>query len=158
MRVTENGIHIWEHYNEACSNFGFDVDAILQHAASLKWPDKDLLDCLHYGFDYLLDNTLPVSTFSQAKEFFAQVAKEIEKGWLSDPQRIPRFIPFRVLPSSIIEKIEGGFRLVWDASWPHRNSRFGALCLSNGTYFLLDANSFTDIPDEYTFEWPSIGL
>lgn len=130
----------------------------------LKWPDADLIDCLEKGFDYLCDDTPPVSTFSprylaamsQGKEFFLELNKEITKDWFSEAQRVPHFIPFRILPGSIIEKTDGGWRLVWDASWPHPKSVFGTLKLDSEEFVPIDANSHADIPEEYKFEWPSI--
>lgn len=115
---------VWNHSREAGGELGFDVQKVWEHAERLTWLDADFLDCLRMGFDYLCEDTPPISTFSphyavameQAAEFFTKIAKAIQKGWFSDPQKMPHVIPLRVLPGSIIEKIESGFRLVWDAS------------------------------------------
>lgn len=43
-----------------------------------------------------------------------------------------------------------------EASWLHPNSIYGALPLNPRIYTALDANLFSEIPREYTFEWPIV--
>lgn len=164
LRVENGRDAIFDHTKHSFSNFGFNVEIVIKHAARLNWLDLDLLDCLRKGFDYACDDTPPIPTFSphysqameNAKEFFLQVNQEIQRGWFSDPQKVPQFIPFRVLPGSIIEKIDEGFRLVWDASWPHPAWPFGSIQLENGRFMPTDANSFAHIPYDLQAEWPYI--
>lgn len=84
------------------------------------------------------------------------MAKEIQHGWFSEAFSFPPFIPFRVLPGSILEKLEGGFQLFWDASWPHPASAFCSLRLKSGEYLAPDANTFATIPKNFQFKWASI--
>lgn len=102
---------------KACA---FDARWIIAEGRALRWPDKELLFCMEWGFPDYSENTRPISTLSphQLKAMtpgsgvLEAWEKEVKRGWIRPAMKFPPSIPFRVNPENVEPKRDGTARVV----------------------------------------------
>lgn len=145
-------------------SWGFKASTLRDQAEIIGWPNKDLQDALHYGFEDHSERTPPMSVASphqvkalrKKEEFDALICKEIEKVWYTTPSHSPPTLPFRLTPGSLEPKTTSGkFRLIRNSSWPKPVSHISVI--TNGVHTRpLATNEYTALPHFMGFEWTSI--
>lgn len=148
------------------NEWGFNAGDILKDEEGNDWPYKDLMDSRRYGCSDYAEDTPMICTDSpheraaklDPQEFLRCVDKDVNAGWLGLPPKIPKTVPFRVIPGSIVPKKDAadGGRLVWNNSWSMPNSYAGTVRNMKGDWVPIAANEHVHFTEGAGLEWTSI--
>jgi len=158
--------HITEVDEIPDDEWGFCASKIREKAIHMDWPDKELISFLKYGFHDYSERTPPVSSMSPQQKtamehidkFHEDIKEDMAKGWIQKEHTLfPSFIPFRIIPGSVVPKKQvDKWRVVWNASHPRPDGFSGAVFDEEAGLIPINSNIATQLPHYLSFEWTAL--
>lgn len=95
--------------------FGFDKKRLEELSEEMDHPDVELRTYLKTGFPdssaktppLCIVSPHPMKVMSRIKELNERIENEMKEGRLSNPRRVPYYLPFRTVPAHFVDREEG---------------------------------------------------